>query len=153
MSKAFPLLCLLMFLASFAVGQTTFNIQPTSVHVTGGHGYLTAYELQLTDPATGENAGSIPEIWGGTNSCGVGSGTPANLGFSYLTIGSTAYGCIDATSYQESGSKTVGVCKGAAQGVEKIAGDVSATITVHFSYFRGRYGCYTSITGGTVKVN
>lgn len=153
-------LSLLAVLSVTCLGQSTYtyDVQPNAVHVTGGHGALTAFNLVLTDPATGQDAGGISWVTS-YNPC-PGSTSPTR-GFSFLFLNGGNYQCLpSAGPYVESGTVTVhtpyGTCSGAAQGTQdykRVDGVASSELTVYFSYGKGIKGpCFTIITGGTDTV-
>lgn len=152
--KYLPLLFLLTCMSA-AQSTYTYDVQPNAVHVTGGHGALTAFNLVLTDPATGKQAGNISWVTS-YNPC---IGTPPTRGFSFLYLNGGNFGCLpSANTYIEYGTVTVhtpyGICTGAAFGTQTYKDSiVSSDLTVSCSYGWGpRYGCFTIITGGTDEV-
>lgn len=88
---------------------------------------------------------------GRDSSCGTPGGN--GQGFIFLTMDGQSVGCLNAVSYSSSGSIIVGTCSGPVRGVMVFTepSGKEGNLTVWFTYYRGRYGCYGEIVGGTLN--
>lgn len=112
---------------------------------------LSAFGLSLSGQGN-----EINWISGGSDSsCGTSGGN--GQGFIFLTFNGRELACMNAVSYTVSGTVTVSTppfspCSGPAQGVmvftEPNGGE--GKLTVSFTYYRARYGCYGEIVSGTL---
>lgn len=131
--------------------QQTYSVTsvPHSARVSGSN--LSAFGLTLIGQGNEVNWVS----GGSDSSCGTPGGN--GQGFIFVTFNGQELACMNAVSYTVSGTVTVptppfGSCSGSAHGVMVFTepNGSEGKLTVSFTYYRARYGCYGEIVGGTL---
>lgn len=143
------LLIFLMLSASLSA-QTVYTVTSTNsgLPVT----YLNAHGITLSGQGN-----LIPWVMaGGPEACSTSAPGPTGHGFIFLSIDSVALPCMNVASYTTSGAVTVTSgtfkCTGPYESTTvftKMDG-TEGTLTLQYTYYRARYGCYGQIVSGSL---